>query len=59
MGAIAHSSDLAAAIVSCDLLSVGLDIERLGRIKEKLYDKFYHVKDPDETFSILKEEYSG
>lgn len=25
----------------------------------KLYDKFYHVKDPDETFSILKEEYSG
>ena len=25
----------------------------------KLYDKFYHVKGPDETFKILKERYSG
>ena len=41
VGAITHSTDFAAAIVSCDLLSVGLDIERLGRIKEKLYNKFF------------------
>ena len=41
VGAITHSTDLAAAIVSCDVFSVGLDIERLGRIKEKLYDKFF------------------
>ena len=41
VGAITHSTDFAAAIVSCDLLSVGLDIERLGRIEEKLYDKFF------------------
>ena len=41
VGAITHSNDFAAAIVSCDLLSVGMDIERLGRIKEKLYDKFF------------------
>ena len=41
VGAITHSNDFAAAIVSCDLLSVGLDIERLGRIKEKLYHKFF------------------
>jgi phosphomannomutase len=25
----------------------------------KLYDKFYHVTGPDETFTILKEKYSG
>ena len=41
VGAITHSNDFAAAIVSCDLLSIGLDIERLGRIKEKLYDKLF------------------
>ena len=49
MGAITHSNDFAAAIVSCDLLSVGMDIERLGRIKEKLYDKFFT---PSELASI-------
>ena len=49
VGAITHSNDFAAAIVSCDLLSVGLDIERLGRIKEKLYDKFFT---PSELASI-------
>ena len=42
-------NDFAAAIVSCDLLSVGMDIERLGRIKEKLYDKFFT---PSELASI-------
>ena len=49
VGAITHSTDFAGAIVSCDLLSVGLDIERLGRIKEKLYDKFFT---PSELASI-------
>ena len=49
MGAITHSTDFAAAILSCDVLSVGLDIERLGRIKEKLYDKFFT---PSELASI-------
>ena len=49
VGAITHSNDFAAAIVSCDLLSVGMDIERLGRIKEKLYDKFFT---PSELASI-------
>ena len=49
VGAITHSTDFAAAIVSRDLLSVGLDIERLGRIKENLYDKFFT---PSELASI-------
>ena len=49
VGSITHSIDFAGAIVSCDLLSVGLDIERLGRIKEKLYDKFFT---PSELASI-------
>ena len=41
VGAITHSTKYAAAIVSYDLFSVGIDIERLGRIKEKLYKKFF------------------
>ena len=49
VAAITHSNDFAAAIVSCDLLSVGMDIEMLGRIKEKLYDKFFT---PSELASI-------
>ena len=41
VGSITHSTDFAAAIVSRDLLSVGVDIERLGRIKQKLHNKFF------------------
>ena len=41
MGAITHSTKYAAAVVSEDLVGVGLDIERLGRVKEKLYQRLF------------------
>ena len=47
VGAITHSTKYAAAIVSEDLFSVGLDVERLGRIKEKLYHKLFTAAELD------------
>ena len=41
VGAITHSTKYAAAVVSEDLVGVGLDIERLGRVKEKLYQRLF------------------
>ena len=41
VGAITHKRS-AAAIVSCDLLSVGMDIERLGELKKNFTISFLH-----------------
>ncbi len=41
VGAITHDAKYAGAIVSTQLKGVGLDFERIGRIKPKLHEKLF------------------
>ena len=40
-GSITHTSELAAAVVSCEYASVGIDLEQVGRVTPLLYNKLF------------------